>query len=95
MVTSEVIVAPNQTFFDIAMQEDGSTLAAFEWSLINGRSITAQLVPGEKLKNPNSKYRNYEIANYFKGKKQKIATAFSNLETMGVYGFPELFPLIF
>ena len=69
------IVIPNQSFFDVAVQEDGSVLNAFEWAIKNGFSITDDLDPGQNLIAPNSSYKNTEVADYFKGKKQMIATA--------------------
>lgn len=67
----------NQSVLDVAIQEDGSVMAFFEWALKNGLSITDELTPGQQLVSPNSSFRNAEIANYFKGKKQMIATGFN------------------
>jgi capsid protein len=71
-------VIENQSLLDIAIQEDGSVMAAFDWALKNGLSITDDLVPGQKLLIPNSVFRNADVANYFKGKKQMVATGFNN-----------------
>ena len=67
----------NQSVFDIATQEDGSVQATFEWAVKNGFSITDDLAPGQQLISPNSSFRNAEVANYFKGKKQMVATGFN------------------
>ena len=67
----------NQSFFDVASQESGSVMAAFDWTLKNGLSITDELEPGQQLISPNSSFRNAEVANYFKGKKQMVATGFN------------------
>lgn len=69
-----ITVLPNQSLFDIAIQEDGNVLATFEWALANGISITKELVAGQKLIAPKAVNRNDEIARYFKSKKQNIAT---------------------
>jgi len=69
-----MILQENQSLFDIAVQEDGSVLAVFEWALANGLSITDSLEPGQKLIAPKSAYRNDDMANYFKGKNQYVAT---------------------
>jgi capsid protein len=72
-----VIVQENQSLIDIAIQEEGSFLVAFEWAVENGLSITDELFPGQKLKAPNSVFKNNDVANYFKGKNQSIATGFN------------------
>lgn len=72
-----IYVLENQSIIDIAVQEDGSALAAFEWAFLNGVSITEILTPGMELKAPVSSFRNKDVAEYFKGKKQNIATALS------------------
>jgi hypothetical protein len=71
------IVIENQSLLDIAIQEDGSVLAAFDWAFANGLSITDDLFPGQKLIAPVSAYRNADVANYFLGKRQLIATGFN------------------
>lgn len=69
-----MIIQENQSLFDIAVQEDGSVLAVFEWAVANGFSITDVLVPGQKLIAPKSSFRNGDVANYFKGRNQQVAT---------------------
>lgn len=69
-----IYVIENQSVLDVAIQEDGSVMAAFEWALKNGLSITDDLAPGQKLSVPISSFRNADVANYFKGRKQNIAT---------------------
>ena len=65
----------NQSLFDVAIQESGSVLAAFDWALKNGLSLTEDLVPGQKLTTPNSNFNHSEVAEYFKRKNIKVATA--------------------
>jgi capsid protein len=91
-----VIVIENQSLLDVAIQEDGSVLAAFEWAVANGISITDDLAPGQNLSAPNSSYRNADVANYFKGRKQMIATAIKQQSNPNLYDFPQgEFPISF
>jgi capsid protein len=69
-------VIENQSLFDIAIQESGSVLAAFDLALTNGLSITDDLAPGQKLIASNSEFSNNEVANYFKGKNLMVATGY-------------------
>lgn len=71
----QTTVLHNQSLLDIAIQEDGSMLTTFEWALANGLSITDELEPGQKLTTPNSNFNNSEVAEYFKRKNIKVATA--------------------
>lgn len=73
-----IYVIENQTVFDIAVQESGSVIAAFDWALKNALSITDELAPGQELLTPVSEFRNNDVANYFKGKNQMVATGFNN-----------------
>jgi len=72
-------VLHNQSLFDIAVQEDGSALTTFEWALANGLSITDDLNPGQSLVAANSVFKNNDVADYFKGKKQMIASGFNGV----------------
>ena len=72
-----IYVIENQSVFDVAIQESGSVLSAFDWTFKNGLSITEDLAPGQQLISPNSDFINADVASYFKGKKQMIATGFS------------------
>lgn len=72
-----MIVIENQSLFDVAVQEYGSVLASFAWALKNGLSITDDLAPGQQLVPAISTFRNADVANYFKGKKQLVATGIS------------------
>ncbi|WP_300978937.1 hypothetical protein [Flavobacterium sp.] len=82
-----ITAVSNQSLLDIAIQEDGNVLAAFDWALANGVSITDTLAPGQKLNTANSSYKNADVAKYFKGKSQMVATALNNnelIETLGI-----------
>jgi hypothetical protein len=84
-----ITAVSNQSLLDIAIQEDGNILAAFEWALANGISITDMVDSGQKLNAPSSRYRNADVANYFKGKSQMVATALNDNElfpTLGIGG---------
>lgn len=74
----------NQSVFDVAVQESGSVLAAFDWALKNGLSLTDDLEPGQQLISPNSDFFNTDVAGYFKGKKQMIATSGVKMTTIGI-----------
>lgn len=67
----------NQSLFDVAIQESGSVMAAFDWALKNGNSITDELEPGLQLIPSESDFINTDVARYFKGKRQMIATGFN------------------
>lgn len=75
-----ITVIENQSLLDIAIQEDGSVLTAFEWAFINGLSITDDLAPGQKLLAPTSVFRNTDVADYFKGKNQMVASGISTAD---------------
>jgi hypothetical protein len=71
-----VIIIENQSLFDIAIQVDGNALAAFDWALSNGLSITDSMEIGKKLKMPKSElYRYDDLSSYFKGR--NVATGHS------------------
>lgn len=70
-------VLHNQSLLDIAIQEDGSVMAAFEWAFKNALSITDELEAGRELVSPNSSLRNADVADYFKGKRHLVATGFN------------------
>lgn len=74
----------NQSVFDVAVQESGSVLAAFDWALKNGLSLTDDLEPGQQLISPNSDFFNTDVSGYFKGKKQMIATSSVKMTTIGI-----------
>ncbi|MEO7977782.1 hypothetical protein [Flavobacterium sp.] len=66
-------IIENQSFLDVAIQEQGSALTAFELAIKNGFSITDDLLPGDSLVLPISNLENTGVANYFKGKRQMVA----------------------
>jgi hypothetical protein len=53
----------NQTLLDIAIQENGSVLSAFDYALGNGISITDTLTAGQGL-NPIP-YKKYETSSFY------------------------------
>ena len=90
-----ITVIEGQSLLDIATQEDGNLLSAFDWAIANNLSITDELVPGQKLVSPKSIYRNNDMANYFKNRNQKIATGITNQSIVEDYSFPGEFPFSF
>lgn len=71
----EVTVLANQSLQDIAVQVCGSVLSVFDLALLNGISVTENLVPGTKLKVPKSEYTDVEKQRYFLSR--QIATSVS------------------
>jgi hypothetical protein len=69
-----MIVVKSQNVIDIAVQESGSVLCALDWALLNNLSITDVLIAGATLINPDSDNENTDITNYFRNRKQLIAT---------------------
>ncbi len=91
----KIVVIGNQSLFDIAIQEDGTILTAFDWAVVNEIQVTDLLIPGQTLINPISQFRDNNVANYFKSKNQFIATS-QDIETNELqFGFPYGFPLKF
>jgi hypothetical protein len=66
-------VLNNQSLIDIAIQECGSVDAVFQIALLNGRSITDDLVVGDELRMPPA--ANTAIAQYYENKALKPATS--------------------
>jgi len=69
-----IYIIDNQSVLDLAIQESGSVMAAFEWAVKNGLSITDDLEPGQTVTAADSNFKNTDVTNYFKNKKQLIAT---------------------
>lgn len=65
---------PNQSLYDIAAQEDGSTLAVVEWAFKNKINPTDMLTAGQTITMTQSTQRHPMIAKHFKGKGIVIAT---------------------
>lgn len=86
-----ITVIPNQSILDIAVQESGSVLAAFDWAVNNALSLTDDLIPGQQLAPTNSEFRIEAIAQYFADNKQNIATVIVSLEETLIinYEFPQ------
>ncbi|MEO8236407.1 MAG: LysM domain-containing protein [Flavobacterium sp.] len=73
-----VNVIEGQSLIDIAVREFGTPLLSIEFAIANNISITDDLFPGQKLNLIQSELINVDLANYFKNKKQNIATALSS-----------------
>lgn len=92
-VPKTVVTNPYQTLLDIATQEDGNALALFEWAVKNNINPTDKIIPGQLILSLESTQRRFKVANYFKGKGIKIATA--DYKPIFDYYFPGEFPYSF
>jgi hypothetical protein len=71
-------VLHNQSLLDIAIQNNGTLISAFELALKNGISITKELTPGESIEVSESSLIDTTIVAFFKNKNQIIATGLNN-----------------
>lgn len=98
-VLPAVIAHPNQSFVDIANQEDGSPFSAFERAVANGMNITDPLTPGYITKSIVPTLKNEITAKQFKNLGIKIATSIFTQQptepTYLDYLFPGEFPYSF
>ena len=97
-ILPSVTVYPNQSFVDIANQEDGSPFSAFERAVANGMNITDTLTPGYRTKSIVPTLKNEITAKHFKGLGIKIATSILPKTTTPSYLdylFPGEFPYSF
>lgn len=93
----EITVISNQSLFDIAIQECGTVSAVLDIAMANNISITQELIPGQKIKIPLTDKVNKDVINYFKGKRQAIATQSfipSEDNSEYLYQFPIVFQII-
>lgn len=70
-----IIVLNNQMLIDIAIRYFGTVEALVELAVLNGISITEELVPGQTLELPNIDYGFQEVVAFFKVNKKQPATA--------------------
>lgn len=73
-------VLHNQSILDIAIQNNGTSVSAFELAFENGLSITEELTPGQGLEVSKSILIDTTIVAFFQNKNQIIATGFNNSE---------------
>ena len=64
-VKESVKILPNQSLFDIAIQEYGSVEAVVAIAQSNDISVTEILIPGTEIKLPNDAPTNQDILNYY------------------------------
>jgi hypothetical protein len=83
-----ITIIENQSLLDVALQENGNALAAFDLAIKNGINITDDLTPGQKLSEVKSELDLVEVFDYFRGKGKLIATAPTELPEE-LYGLPE------
>ena len=70
----QLTVLHNQNLFDVSIQENGNVLSVFELALLNGKSITDNIEPADKLEVNNSDLKFIELVNYLAAKEQIVAT---------------------
>jgi hypothetical protein len=71
----KIVVISNQSLLDLAEQLLGNVDAAFDLALANGLSVTSELEAGQEIIIPESLLKNIDVANYFNGKNNQIATS--------------------
>ena len=69
------IVLNNQSLLDVAIQEYGTVEAAFDIAVDNEMDVTDLLVPGSQISLPTSDFEDRDIADYFKARRIRPATA--------------------
>lgn len=70
----QLTVQHNQNLFDLSIQENGNVQTVFELALLNGLSITDNVVPSQKIEVVKSKLVVQELVDYFSNKKHVVAT---------------------
>jgi hypothetical protein len=83
-----VIVLNNQSLLDIAIQEFGSAAAAYNIAIMNDLNITDNLKAGQILELPTVESVgsfSRPIANYYKSRGLKPATAITGDKKRGVF----------
>jgi len=78
-------VLDNQTFFDIAIQEFGSVEAAFVLALLNGYSVTDNLVPGTLLQ--RTLVIDKKVSIYYSYNNLHPATGLVELSESGIFNY--------
>lgn len=70
-----VTVLNNQSLLDVAIRHCGTIEAVTDIALLNGISITKELIPGQSLDLPSKDYGSQEVINFFVNNKMDPATA--------------------
>ncbi len=78
---ANVRVSERQNLLDVAIQESGSILAAFDLAVANDISVTDDLTAGQVLQTVD--IYNADVFNYYTQKNLKPATGFSSFGTPG------------
>jgi len=66
-------LSENQSLLDVAVQTSGTLSAVFELALINGLSVTDDLMPGQSLELVDES--NADVVNYYTARNLTPATA--------------------
>ncbi|URC13939.1 hypothetical protein [Flavobacterium sp. B183] len=72
---TKITVLNNQSLLDVAIRHCGTIEAIADIALLNGISITRELVPGQILNIPFRDYGNQEVINFFVNNKMDPATS--------------------
>jgi hypothetical protein len=88
----KITVRNNQSLLDIAIQCRGTAEAAFEIAVANNISITDDLITGQVLLIPQTRYYNKTMADYYQGKGFLPATAVTDdyIESLDSPGIGEM-----
>nr|WP_294922212.1 hypothetical protein [uncultured Flavobacterium sp.] len=70
----QLTVNHNQNLFDVSIQENGNVMTVFELALLNGFSITDNIVPSQNIDVVKSELVAQELVDYFKNKNHVVAT---------------------
>lgn len=83
-----ITVIENQTLLDIAVINNGSVMAAFDYAITNGISITDQLTPGQIIYAVEPKEYNtnefVEIAEKYIDKRKRVISVIENQSLLDV-----------
>lgn len=77
----KIVVLNNQTLLDIAIRYYGTVEAVLAIAILNGISITEELVPGQTLQLPNTDFGFKEVVAFFEVNKIQPATALTQEDT--------------
>lgn len=77
----KIAVLNNQTLLDIAIRYFGTVEAVLAIAILNGISITEELVPGQTLELPNIDFGFQEVVAFFEVNKIQPATALTQEES--------------
>lgn len=77
---NQIAILNNQSLFDIALRYCGTAEAVWDILMLNGLSITDELIPGQILLIPEKDYGFQEVVNYFIQNYIQPASSLSDLD---------------